>query len=216
MLSMIRGNNLMDESTFSVTPIEGALAIALLNGGQNSGFANFTSAATFYLRALGCAEFPRDSAGSPPLFLARRLTRKPEWEYDLHGHNLELAIPAGEGAFDESAAEGQAVTSTYRSGINIKFGKPFDSFLGQTTKRVGNVTADWSKGAMVFDFPSFVPTTGDHHRNEEWYTKLAAKLINEFPVRPHWTKNTRQTFGQALKNLDQDVRLRAFLSFRNQ
>jgi L-gulonolactone oxidase len=26
------------------------------------------------------------------------------------------------------------------------------------------------QGAMMFDFPSFVPTLGDHHRyNEEWY-----------------------------------------------
>jgi L-gulonolactone oxidase len=47
--------------------------------------------------------------------------------------------------FDEAAAEGKPVTSTYRSGINIKFGMPFDSFLGQTTERVGNVKADWSK-----------------------------------------------------------------------
>jgi hypothetical protein len=28
----------------------------------------------------------------------------------------------------------------------------------------------------------------------------------QFPVRPHWTKNTRTIFGQAVKNLDQDVR----------
>jgi len=32
----------------------------------------------------------------------------------------------------------------------------------------------------MFDFPSFVPTTGDHHRyNEEWYKLLATTLINE-------------------------------------
>jgi L-gulonolactone oxidase len=58
----------------------------------------------------------------------------------------------------------------------------------------------------MFDFPSFVPTTGDHHRyNEAFYANLSATLINEFPVRPHWTKNTREIFGQAVKNLDQDV-----------
>ncbi|KAK6995797.1 Fad fmn-containing dehydrogenase [Favolaschia claudopus] len=224
------------QSTFSVTPIEGALAIALLNGGQNSSFANFASAATFY--ALWAAPNFHETVLDFPLLswpvVGRAFdvligglypNQKPEWEYDLHGHTLELAVPVGMGPallrrvrelFDESAAEGKAVTSTYRSGINIKFGKPFDSFLGQTTERVGNVTADWSKGAMMFDFPSFVPTTGDHHRyNEEWYTKLATTLINEFPVRPHWTKNTRQIFGQALKNLDQDS-LKRFAAVREQ
>jgi hypothetical protein len=30
-------------------------------------------------------------------------------------------------------------------------------------------------------------------------------LINEFPCRPHWTKNTREVFELATKNLDPDV-----------
>lgn len=34
---------------------------------------------------------------------------------------------------------------------------------------------------------------------------LSSTLINEFPCRPHWTKNTRDIFTQALKTLDQDV-----------
>ncbi|KAF7357118.1 Fad fmn-containing dehydrogenase [Mycena sanguinolenta] len=213
------------QSTFSVTPIEGNLALSLLNAGQNSSRANFFSADTFY--AIWSAPNFHETTFNLPLLswpvvghaydvLIGGLypNELPEWDYDLHGHTLELAVPVDMGPallrrvrelLDESAADGKAVTSTYRSGINIKFGRPFDSFLGQTTERVGNITADWSKGAMMFDFPSFVPTTGDRHRyNEEWYTTLATTLINEFPVRPHWTKNTRTIFEQALKNLDQD------------
>jgi hypothetical protein len=32
--------------------------------------------------------------------------------------------------------------------------------------------------------------------------ELAKALINEFPCRPHWTKNTRDVFRQSVKNLD--------------
>ncbi|KAJ6479535.1 hypothetical protein C8R47DRAFT_1219084 [Mycena vitilis] len=213
------------QSTFSVTSLEGNLALSLLNAGQNSSTANFFSADTFY--AIWSAPNFHETTFNLPLLswpvvghaydvLIGGLypNELPEWDYDLHGHTLELAVPVDMGPallrrvrelLDQSAADGMAVTSTYRSGINIKFGKPFDSFLGQTTERVGNVTADWSKGAMMFDFPSFLPTTGDRHRyNEPWYTLLATTLINELPIRPHWTKNTRTIFGQALKNLDQD------------
>lgn len=38
---------------------------------------------------------------------------------------------------------------------------------------------------------------------------LSTTLINEFPCRPHWTKNTRDIFTKALKNLDQDVSLKS-------
>ncbi|KAJ7836070.1 hypothetical protein B0H14DRAFT_3705634 [Mycena olivaceomarginata] len=232
------------QSTFSVTPVEGALALALLNGGQNSSTANFFSADTFYalwsapnfhgvssllslqtVLNLPLISWPVVGHAYDVLIGGLYPNELPEWDYNLHGHTLELAVPIQQGPallrrvrelFDQSAADGQAVTSTYRSGINIKLGKPFDSFLGQTTERIGNVTADWSKGAMMFDFPSFVPTTGDRHRfNEAWYTTLATTLINEFPVRPHWTKNTRTIFGQAVKNLDQDS-LKRFAAVRAQ
>ncbi|KAJ7149432.1 hypothetical protein C8R43DRAFT_1007086 [Mycena crocata] len=224
------------QSTFSLSDLEGSLALSLLNGGQNSSTANFFSADLFY--ALWAAPNFHETTFNLPLFswpvvghayevLIGGLypNTKPEWEYNLHGKTLELAIPIPlanaalkrvRELFDQTAAEGKAVTSTYRSGINIKFGKPFDSFLGQTTERVGNRTADWSKGAMMFDFPSFVPTTGDHHRfNEEFYATLATTLINEFPVRPHWTKNTRSIFEQSVKNMDQDS-LNRFAAVRAQ
>jgi L-gulonolactone oxidase len=55
----------------------------------------------------------------------------------------------------------------------------------------------------MFDFPSFHPTVGDGLRfNEPFYHDLATALIDEFPCRPHWTKNTRDVFKQAVKNLD--------------
>lgn len=58
--------------------------------------------------------------------------QKPEWEYGLHGSTLELAFPITlankmlkrvRQAFDDEAKKGIIMTSTYRSGINIKFGK---------------------------------------------------------------------------------------------
>lgn len=94
------------------------------------------------------------------------------------------------------------MTSTYRSGINIKFGKAYFDLLGQVTYDTED-GADWSKGAIMFDFPSFKPTVGDGKRyNEPFYHELATTLINEFPCRPHWTKNTREVFQQAKSKLD--------------
>ncbi|KAJ7599845.1 hypothetical protein C8J56DRAFT_2065 [Mycena floridula] len=224
------------QSTFSVTPFEGNTALSLLNGGQNSSLGNFFSEFVFYTlwsspnfhdKTTDLAQlfWPVYGFAYDVLIGGLYPNQLPEWDYQLHGKTLELACPVTQAnsllkrvreLFDEAADEGMAVTSTYRSGINIKFGKPFDSFLGQTTERIGNRTADWSKGAIMFDFPSFVPTTGDHHRyNEAWYAKLATTLITEFPVRPHWTKNTRTIFAQALPNLDQDS-LTRFAKVRKQ
>ena len=33
-------------------------------------------------------------------------------------------------------------------------------------------------------------------------TKVAKTLVDEFPCRPHWTKNTREVLKNAVKNLD--------------
>ncbi|KAF8587550.1 FAD-binding domain-containing protein [Ramaria rubella] len=201
------------QSTFSVTPFEGKNALSLLNAGQNRSAPNFVSEAVFY--GLWCSPNFHDKNTNLPYFtwpvygwaydvLIGGLYpgQLPEWNYDLHGKTLELAVPIIQAnallkrvreLFDQAAAEGKPVTSTYRSGINIKFGKVFDSFLGQTTERAGNETVDWSKGAIMFDFPSFRPTLGDNHRyNEQFYINLAVTLINEFPARPHWSKNTRE------------------------
>ncbi|WQF82856.1 hypothetical protein CDEST_07870 [Colletotrichum destructivum] len=55
----------------------------------------------------------------------------------------------------------------------------------------------------VLDFPSFRPKVGDHTRfNEPFYHNLAMVLVDEFPCRPHWTKNTSEVFAHAVKNID--------------
>ncbi|KAI0019679.1 FAD-binding domain-containing protein [Xylariomycetidae sp. FL0641] len=140
--------------------------------------------------------------------------QKPEWEHGLHGETLELAFPvtmAGKmfarirELWDAEFTErGIVMTSTYRSGINIKFGSPYYDLLGQVTYNTSD-GVDWSQGAIMFDFPSFKPSVGDGLRfNEPFYINLAKTLVDEFPARPHWTKNTREVFGNATKNLDPD------------
>lgn len=99
--------------------------------------------------------------------------QKPQWDFEsvhkalpsheslfspllrsLRAYTFEIAVPVTMGTqvlrrvrqlFNEAALSFKPVTSTYRSGINIKFGKPFDSLLGQTTERTGIVKGDWSK-----------------------------------------------------------------------
>ena len=132
-----------------------------------------------------------------------------EWDLGLRGITLELAFPVTMAnivlkrvrqAFDDELKKGIVMTSTYRSGINIKFGKPYFDLLGQVSTNTED-GADWSKGAMMFDFPTFKPTWGDGLRfNEEFYGRLAEALIEEFPCRPHWTKNTREVFNLTMAN----------------
>jgi len=79
----------------------------------------------------------------------------------------------------------------------------------------------------MFDFPSYRPNGGDHKRFNEKFCKsavmghcpasriwltlpetdinMANTLIDEFPCRPHWTKNTREVFTRSAKNLDPGV-----------
>ncbi|KAF9255073.1 FAD/FMN-containing dehydrogenase [Marasmius fiardii PR-910] len=224
------------QSTFSISSIEASLAQSMFNTGQNFSAQNFITEGIFF--GLWSAPNFHDEPSDLPLFswpvygyaydvLIGGLypNTKTEWDYGLHGKTLELAVPLTQAnallkrvreLFDEAAKDGKPVTTTYRSGINIKFGKPFDSLLGQTTERQGTVKGDWSKGAMMFDFPTPLPSTGGGRRyNEEWYDKLATTLINEFPVRPHWTKNTRSVFQQSKKNIDEQS-LATFAQIRQQ
>jgi L-gulonolactone oxidase len=101
--------------------------------------------------------------------------QKPEWDYNLRGYTLELAVPVTQAnkllkrvreLFDAELKKGIIMTSTYRSGINIKFGKPYNDLLGQVTTNTAD-GADWSKGAVMFDFPTYRPTFGDHLRFNE-------------------------------------------------
>ncbi|KAF2105315.1 hypothetical protein BDV96DRAFT_617857 [Lophiotrema nucula] len=172
------------QSTFSVTKTEADTALGLLNAGANSSFFNSLAETTFF----SLWSFPnfREKTNNLPLITCLVLKRIRE-------------------AFDyELEVNGKQMTSTYRSGINIKFGKPYFDLLGQVTYGTAD-GADWSKGAMMFDFPTFRPTVGDGKRfNEPFYPMLATTLVNEFPCRPHWTKNIRGVFEQSKKNIDPD------------
>ncbi|KAI9376150.1 hypothetical protein BJX61DRAFT_539163 [Aspergillus egyptiacus] len=139
--------------------------------------------------------------------------QQPVWEHGLHGYTLELAFPMTQAntvlrrarqLFDAELWRGRIMTSTYRSGINIKFGRPYFDLLGQVTYNTSD-GADWSQGAIMFDFPTYKPDTGGGERyNEDFYGRLERALVNEFPCRPHWTKNTREVFELSVKNLDPD------------
>ncbi|KAJ9155438.1 FAD/FMN-containing dehydrogenase [Pleurostoma richardsiae] len=213
------------QSTFSVTPIEGWAAWNLLNSGKYLETSNMLAEEIFFGQWEKpnfhtkdtdevIEEWPVYGYNYDVLIGGLYPGQKPEWDYDLHGYTLELAVPVTMAnqllkrireLFDAQWDEKLIVmTSTYRSGINIKFGKPHYDLLGQVTYNTSD-GYDWSKGTIMFDFPSFRPTVGDHKRfNEDFYTNLTHTLIDEFPCRPHWTKNTRETFQRALKNLDQD------------
>ncbi|KAK3943082.1 hypothetical protein QBC46DRAFT_338804 [Diplogelasinospora grovesii] len=94
--------------------------------------------------------------------------------------------------FDAELSKGIVMTATYRSGINIK---------------------PLKLGTIMFDFPSFRPTIGDHKRfSEDFYRNLANTLVDEFSCRPHWTNNSRDVISRSIKNLDSD-HLRRFKDF---
>ncbi|EOD48770.1 putative fad fmn-containing dehydrogenase protein [Neofusicoccum parvum UCRNP2] len=223
------------QSTFSVTKAEADIAAGLLNSGKYLATSNIAAETLFFSlwSAPNFREKTTDSAIlSWPVYgwnydvLIGGLYPGygTEWDFGLRGLTLELAFPVTQAnavlkrvrkAFDDEAAKGIVMTSTYRSGINIKFGKAYFDLLGQVTYDTAD-GADWSKGAIMFDFPSFKPTVGDGLRfNEPFYHNLATALIDEFPCRPHWTKNTRDVFEQAVKNLDPD-HLARFKAVREQ
>lgn len=150
-----------------------------------------------------------------------------EWDFGLRGLTLELAFPVTQAnavlqrvrkLFDNELKSGVVMTSTYRSGINIKFGKPYFDLLGQVTNSTADDAdgADWSKGAIMLDFPTFKPTIGDGLRfNEPFYHRLAQDLIDQFPCRPHWSKNTREVFKLAKNKLNKS-HLARFKAIREQ
>ncbi|KAH7312516.1 hypothetical protein B0I35DRAFT_488155 [Stachybotrys elegans] len=210
------------QSTFSVTELEANTAKALLDSGKFFPSSNWLAEEIFF----GQWEAPnfRDKRTNEPIkefpvygwnydVLIGGLypDQKPVWEYGLKGYTLELAFPmtrANEmlkrvrGLFDAEAKKLRFMSATYRSGINIKFGKAHFDFLGQVTTGTAD-GEDWSQGAIMFDFPSYRPSIGDQKRyNEEFYINLANTLIDEFTCRPHWTKNTRDVLQRASKHID--------------
>jgi len=182
------------QNTFSVTAAEAAAARALLDAGKLLPASNALAEAVFFhlwsapnFRDLATGRvvdaWPVYGAHHDVLIGGLYPDQQPEWELGLHGLTLELAVPVTQAnavlrrvraLFDAEAARGRVMTSTYRSGINIKFGSPYFDLLGQATYNTSD-GADWSKGVMMFDFPSFRPTYGDHKRfNEEFcaYSRL--------------------------------------------
>ncbi|KAM0274871.1 hypothetical protein ACHAQH_007796 [Verticillium albo-atrum] len=212
------------QNTFSVTALEGNTARVLLDSGKYLATSNMLAEEIFF----GQWEKPnfREKTTWAPIekwpvygwnydVLIGGLypDQRPNWEYGLRAYTLELAFPITQAnavlkrvraLFDEELWKLTVMTSTYRSGINIKFGKPYFDFLGQVTYNTSD-GADWTKGAIMFDFPSYRPSIGDQLRfNEPFYHKLAKTLVDEFPCRPHWTKNTREVFKNSAKNIDPD------------
>ncbi|KAF9034375.1 hypothetical protein BJ165DRAFT_1356392, partial [Panaeolus papilionaceus] len=219
------------QSTFSVTETEANIAKFMLESGQNSSTQNFITEGIFFglwsppnfhdkPTNIALLFWPVVGWAYDVLIGGLYPNTKTQWDYGLRAYTFEVAVPVTQAnklfkrireLFDQAAAEGKPVTSTYRSGINIKFGRPFDSLLGQTTTLQNDASADWSKGAIMFDFPSYRPIGGGEKRyNEEWYavSRSASECtIPEFRMLngrhlPHWTKCTRSVLQQSVKNLD--------------
>jgi hypothetical protein len=104
----------------------------------------------------------------------------PVWDNGMHGYTLELAFPIPlanamlkrvRQLFDAELEKGIIMTSTYRSGINIKFGRPYFDLLGQVTYGTAD-GADWSKGVIMLDFPSYRPGFGNGTRFNEPFCEI--------------------------------------------
>ncbi|RFU73646.1 fad fmn-containing dehydrogenase [Trichoderma arundinaceum] len=179
------------QSTFSVTALEAGAAVVLLNSGKFSSIPNLAAEGIFFglwekpnfhdkITDEPIEEWPVYGWNYDVLIGGLYPGQKPEWEYGLKGYTLELAFPVTRAnevlkriraLFDAEAAKLTPIASTYRSGINIKFGKPHFDFLGQVTTGTAD-KQDWSKGAIMFDFPTFRPSVGDQKRYNEEFCKF--------------------------------------------
>ncbi|EHA56595.1 hypothetical protein MCOR27_000128 [Pyricularia oryzae] len=210
------------QNTFSVTKLEAEAIKAIFNSGKIAFTSNMIGEEILFSQwekpnfrekttQEPLTEWPVYGWNYDVLIGGLYPDQTPQWENGLRGYTLELAFPMTQAnavlkriraLFDEEIWKVKPVTSTYRSGINIKFGKAYFDLLGQGTYNTAD-GADWSRGVIMFDWPSFRPTWGDNKRyNEEFYHRVAKVLIDEFPCRPHWTKNTREVLKQGTKHLD--------------
>jgi hypothetical protein len=176
------------QSTFSITSFEAVTARTLLDSGKYLPTSNVLAETIFFgiwsnpnfqekTDGTAITSWPVYGWNYDVLIGGLYAGQLPEWDYDLRGYTLELAVPVTQAnkllkriraLFDAELAKGIVMTSTYRSGINIKFGRPYNDLLGQVHTDAGDgLVADWSKGAIMFDFPSFRPTVGDHLRFNE-------------------------------------------------
>lgn len=174
------------QNTFSLTELEAGAAKILLDSGKYVPTSNFLAEEIFF--GLWSKPNFREKTTQEPLeewpvygwnydVLIGGLypDQFPPWDYGMHAYTLELAFPMTRAIdmlrrvrelFDDEAKQLRIMTSTYRSGINIKFGRAYFDFLGQVTNS-SNANEDWSRGAIMFDFPSYKPSIGDGLRYNE-------------------------------------------------
>ena len=128
------------QSTFSVTGLEATAALAMLNSGKYLPTSNMLaeeiffgqwSKPNFHEKSTNAAidEWPVYGWNYDVLIGGLYPDQKAEWEYGLAGYTLELAFPVTMAntmlkrvrqLFDAEWKKGIIMTSTYRSGINIK------------------------------------------------------------------------------------------------
>ncbi|PKS12439.1 hypothetical protein jhhlp_000645 [Lomentospora prolificans] len=221
------------QNTFSVTEFEAFVAKALLDSGKYLATSNILAEEIFFAQ-WEKPNFREKTTWEPieawPVYgwsydvLIGGLypDQRPNWEYGMRAYTLELAFPMTRAnemlrrvrqLFDDEAKNLRIMTSTSRSGINIKFGRAYYDFLGQVTYNTTD-GEDWTRGAIMLDFASYKPSVGDGLRyNEPFYHNLAKVLVDEFPCRPHWTKNTREIFERSASHIDPN-HLRRFKAIR--
>lgn len=186
-------NQLGVQSTFSITQLEATTALSLLNSGKyletsneiaEDIFFDIWESPNFHTSDTDetLTEWPVTGYNYDVLIGGLWPGQQTEWDDDLHGYTMELAFPVTQAnamlrrtreLFDAQYTEHLInMTATYRSGINIKFGRPNYDLLGQVTYNTSD-GADWSQGAIMLDFPTFRPNVGDHLRFNEPFCELA-------------------------------------------
>lgn len=196
-------NQLGLQSTFSITQLEATTALSLLNSGKyletsneiaEDIFFDIWESPNFHTSDTDetLTEWPVTGYNYDVLIGGLWPGQQTEWDDDLHGYTMELAFPVTQAnamlkrtreLFDAQYTEHLInMTATYRSGINIKFGRPNYDFLGQVTYNTSD-GADWSQGAIMLDFPTFRPNIGDHLRFNEPFCKTSpASLVLVDPM----------------------------------
>lgn len=192
------------QSTFSITDLEAVAALSILESGKvletsnelaESIFFGIWSSPNFHARDTDAAltTWPVTGYNYDVLIGGLWPNQKTEWDANLHGDTLELAFPVTQAnamlrrvreLFDAQFTEKLiTMTSTYRSGINIKFGRPHVDLLGQVTT-IDAGDADWSQGAIMLDFPTFRPNLGDHLRFNEPFCEFLFFVTFSFNLSP--------------------------------
>lgn len=190
-------NQLGLQSTFSLTESNAALAKNVLNAGKTNQsynmlaeneFFNLWEAPNFHHRDTDevITEWPVTGYNYDVLIGGLWPGQAAAWDHGIRGYTMELAFPVTQAnamlkrtreLFDAQYTEkGINMTATYKSGINIKFGSPHYDLLGQVTYDTSD-GADWSKGAIMLDFPSYRPSIGDQLRFNEPFCKSLLEYL---------------------------------------